>query len=238
MIRDNNGRPINTMEDWAEIFAAGNKIIHWQEGRSAYSIADYVTNHHGLEKIKSRVEEVLGEIIKIDHAIPEVEIRFDDYGQGRVHDLGIYGENKSIFIGVESKVDELFGNTILDAYLDASIKNIGGESTKAPNRIEDLLALHYGKPDKSVFNLRYQLLYSTVGTIEATYEKSVLYIIVFKTHSYDDIKGIDNYRDYLSFLNSLQAEELPCTRQDSMVHKVIIGGKDLYTIYEQIIWKP
>jgi len=206
------------MEDWAEIYASGNKAKHWKEGRSAYSIADYVINHNGLEKIQSRVKDVLQKEIKIERVIPEVEITFDKYGQGRVHDLGIYGENNSIFIGVEAKVDEPFGNLIIDTYLDSKIRQIGGESTKAPQRVEDLLSLHYGKPDKSVFNLRYQLLYSTVGTIgkiskqdatlriESKFDISVLYIIVFKTHLYDDLKGIDNFRDYITFLNALNAE--------------------------------
>ena len=116
MIQDKNGKAINTMENWAEIYASGNKAKHWKEGRSAYSIADYVINHNGLEKIQSRVKDVLQKEIKIERVIPEVEITFDKYGQGRVHDLGIYGKNNSIFIGVEAKVDEPFGNLIIDTY--------------------------------------------------------------------------------------------------------------------------
>jgi len=246
MIQDKNERVIETMEDWAEIYTSGNKTKHWKEGRSAYSIADYVINHNGLEKIHSRVKDVLQKEIKIERVIPEVEITFDKYGQGRVHDLGIYGENNSIFIGVEAKVDEPFGNLIIDTYLDSKIRQIGGESTKGPQRVEDLLGLHYGKPDKSVFNLRYQLLYSTVGTIgkitkqdatlriESKFDISVLYIIVFKTHLYDDVKGIDNFRDYINFLNALNAEELECSRQDSRVHRLSIGDKELISIYEQV----
>lgn len=237
MIQDNKGNPINTMEDWAKIYSSGSKAKHWKEGRSAYSIANYVINHNGLEIIKSRVKDVIQEEIIIERVVPEIEITIDKYGQGRVHDLGMFGEKSSVFIGVESKVDETFGNTILDAYLDASIKKITGESTKAPNRIEDLLALHYGKPDKSVFDLRYQLLYATVGSLEAGFDKSFLYIIVFKTNLYDDLKGIDNYRDYLEFIHSLNGEELDCSRQDSRVHDLKIGGKTLYSIYEQVEWK-
>jgi len=98
----------------------------------------------------------------------------------------------------------------------------------------------------SVFDLRYQLLYSTVGTIgkitkqdetlriESKFDISVLYIIVFKTHLYDDLKGIDNFHDYLSFLKSLDAEELACSQQDSRVHRLLIGDKELISIHEQV----
>jgi len=160
MIQDKNGNSINTMEEWAEIFVSGNKAKHWKEGRSAYSIADYVINHNGLEKIKTRIEEITAEEISFDKAIPELEIKFDKFRQGRVHDLGIYGDKPSIFIGVESKVDESFGQTISDSYLDAVARSISGENTKKPQRIEALLKKQFRKPEKNVFNLRYQLLYA------------------------------------------------------------------------------
>jgi len=237
MIQDKNGRAIVTMEDWAEIYSSGNKAKHWKEGRSAFSIADYVINNQGLEKIKNRIEVIIQEQINFDKVIPEDEIKFDKFRQGRVHDLGIYGKDSSIFVGVESKVDEPFGQTISDAYLDAVAKSIGGENTKKPQRIYDLLKKQFRKPDRSVFNLRYQLLYAISGTIAAKMKISVLYIIVFKTNLYDDLLGIDNYRDYISFMKAVNAVEQKTSRPDSIVHKLKLGKKDLISIYDQIEWK-
>lgn len=228
---------IATMEDWEEIYKTGSKEKHWKVGRSSHAIADYILNWNGTAKIRQRLEEVFNQDIDLENAIPEFEIRFDDYGQGRVHDLGIYGtvhSDSTLFVGIESKVDESFGNMIADVYLDAKARQIAGESTKAPERIEGLLGLHFKKLDRHVFNLRYQLLYATQGTIAADAEKSVLYILVFKTDLYDDLKGIDNFRDYITFLNALNAEELECSRQDSLVHRLSIGDKELISIYEQV----
>ena len=237
MIQDKNGRAIVTMEDWAEIYASGNKAKHWKEGRSAYSIADYVLNHNGLDRICHRVEEIIQEPIKFEKVIPELKIKFDTFRQGRVHDLGIYGDNPSIFIGVESKVDEPFGQTISDSYLDSVARSISGENTKKPQRIYDLLKKQFRKPDRTVFDLRYQLLYAVSGTIAAKKKISVLYIIAFKTNLYDDLLGIDNYRDYISFMKAVNAIEQKTSRPDSIVHKLKLGRKELISIYDQIEWK-
>jgi len=230
MIQDKDGKAIKTMEDWSTIL----REKHWKEGRSAYSIADYVINHNGLEKIKTRIEEITGEDINFNKAIPEFEIKFDQYRPGRVHDLGIFGDNPSIFVGVESKVDESFGQTISDGYLDALSKKIGGGRTNKPARIEALLKKQFRKPDRSLFSLRYQLLYAVAGTISAKMKTSVLYVIVFKTDLYDDLKGIDNYRDYINFLQAVKAVEQESSRPDSAVHKFKLGRKELISIYEQV----
>jgi hypothetical protein len=237
MIKDHQGHAIKTMEDWKRIYDTPQKQKHWKEGRSAHAIADYILNRNGIDKIRKRLEEIYKQDIYFQKAVPEFEITFDSYGKGRVHDLAIEGVTQSdstLFVGVESKVDESFGNMIADVYLDAKARQIAGESTKAPERIEDLLGLHFSTPDRHVFNLRYQLLYATQGTLAAGADKPVLYILVFKTVLYDDLKGIENFRDYITFLNALNAEELECSRQDSRVHRLTIGDKELISIYEQV----
>ena len=88
--------------------------------------------------------------------------------------------------------------------------------------------------DKSVFTLRYQLLYAVAGTISAKMKTSVLYVIVFKTELYDDLKGIDNYRDYINFLQAVKAVEQNSSRPDSVVHKFELGRKEIISIYEQV----
>jgi len=236
MIQDKDGKAVKTMADW-QGFYLGPKEKHWKEGRSAYAIADYILNRNGLDNIRQRLAEIYQQDISFTHGIPEQEIQFDSFGKGRVHDLGLHGITQTLgdlFVGIEAKVDEKFGPTIIDAYLDGKIREIEGIPTGAPQRIENLLKLHFPKPHKSVFNLRYQLLYATQGTIAAGADKSVLYILVFKTDLYNDLKGIENFRDYITFLNALNAEELECSRSDSRVHRLLIGEKELISIYEQV----
>jgi len=233
MITDKKGRLIETMEDWSKIYSSGNNARHWKEGRSAYSIADYVINYNGMKKIADRVGEVLNETVEFGKIIPELELKFDQYGQGRVHDLGIYGQTasgKSLFVGVESKVDESFNKTIADVYLQAITKRIGGGRTKAPDRIEKLLRDHFRKPEKEVFDLRYQLLYATAGTLASKQDLSLMYIIVFKTDLYNELKGIENLKDYIAFINASRSEELDCSRPESLVHRINVFRKSLYSI--------
>ena len=144
-IISNQGRLITSLEDWAKLYSTGNKAKHWKPGRSAHSIVEYVINRNGLNRIAKRISEVLEEEVTFEKAIPELELKFDEYGQGRVHDLGIYGQiasGKSLFVGVESKVDETFNKTITDVYLQAIARRIGGGKAKASERIEGYVSSH------------------------------------------------------------------------------------------------
>jgi hypothetical protein len=239
-IINHQGKLITSIEDWAEFYAAGNKAKHWKPARSAYSIADYVLNRNGLKSIAYRVSDVIDDVIEFDKVTPELEVKFDRYGQGRVHDLGIFGKTgsgKSLFVGVEAKVDESFNRSIAEVYLQAISRRIGGDRTKVPERIEKLLRDHFRKPEKDVFDLRYQLLYTTAGTLATKQDISLMYFIVFKTELYDELKGLENQKDYIAFLNASRSEELECSRPDSMVHKIKVFRKSLYSIYEQIVLK-
>lgn len=239
-IISNKGNLITSMEDWAKLYTAGNKAKHWKPGRSAYSIAEYVINRNGLNRIAERVSEVLEEGVAFEKAIPELELKFDTLGQGRVHDLGIYGQTssgKSLFIGVESKVDETFNKTIADVYLQAIARRVGGGSTNAPERIEGLLRNHFRGPEKKDFDLRYQLLYSVAGTLASKQDLSMMYIIVFKTDLYDELRGLENLKDYIAFINASRSEELDCSHPEALVHKIKVFRKSLYSIYEQVVLK-
>jgi len=126
-----------------------------------------------------------------------------------LHDVALFGKvqsGKSIFVGVEAKVDESFGPSVHDAYLKAKAKQIAGISTNAPERIEKLLAMHFSEPNISMFDVRYQLLYATAGTIAAGTDISVLYVIVFKTAMYSESISAENYRDYIQFMSKVGAD--------------------------------
>jgi uncharacterized protein YlaN (UPF0358 family) len=198
-------------------------------------VAEFILNRGGAEHLKARVVEAIGQPIEFERAVPEYETRFDRFGRGRMHDLAIFGKTasgKSLFIGVEAKVDEPFGATVRDAYLTAKAKELRGEPTNAPERIEKIVKLHFPKPDLSSFEVRYQLLYATAGTIAAGAEVSVLFVVVFKTPLYSEVLSAQNYRDYLDFLVRVGAKLIDSSSDPLLGHKLILEGKELICLYE------
>ena len=228
-----NGEPILSWEDWEAVYEQNPG--HFVQHRSAYSIAQFMLEHGGDTYLSSRLSQLLQEPAVFHHAIPELEIRFDAYGKGRFHDLGIYGEGKdsgkSLFVGVEAKVDEPFGEVVKDVYARAMARQGAGVSTSLPNRIEDLLALHFPAKPPGMWATRYQLLYATAGTLAAGMDTSILYIIVFRTPSYDPEVGKENERDFADFMKQAGAIDLKGDGT-ARAYKMTLGGKDLYCVYD------
>ena len=114
-IENTEGIPLNCLDDWKSI----HKSTQWKQGRSAYSVANFIVNRDrdGARKLRDRVSSVLGAPVTFHKIIPEYEVKFDQYGKGRFHDLGICGKTqsgKSLFVGAEAKVDEPFGTYVAD----------------------------------------------------------------------------------------------------------------------------
>lgn len=235
---DRKGKKITDFNDWENYFLSDKrKKKDWKVGRSAQSIAKFMIDHNGENIIKKIVSELLGENIILNESIPEYEVRFDEFKNGREHDLGIFGETdlgKSIFIGVESKVDETFNEKIIDVYLKSKSKELNGEKTTAPQRIENLLKLNFKQIKPSLFNLRYQLLYSTIGTIAEGADISILLILVFNTEKYDPEKGKQNFKDYKQFIKHLDAQEIQLEGV-KLAHKIKLNGKELFSIYHEVV---
>lgn len=96
-------KPIVSMEDWASLYGTPRLRVHWKEGRSAHAIANFMLQRGGAERLRERVAGVIGEQVTFTRAVPEHEIRFDEFGRGRVHDVGIFGaaaSGQSVFVGV------------------------------------------------------------------------------------------------------------------------------------------
>jgi hypothetical protein len=234
-IEDTSGREILTFDDWANLYDTPRERRKWKEHRSAWSVADFVINHDGVAQLQARLADAIGQSITVDRVVPEFEQRFDQYGHGRVHDLGVFGQaadGRSVFVGVEAKVDETFGATVHDAYLQAKAKQITGKSTNAPLRIEQLLALHFAEPDPSMFDVRYQLLYATAGTLAANADISVMYVVVFKTPLYDESIGANNYRDYIHFVNKVGGMPVSLTEKGVVAHTLNLDGRALLCLHE------
>lgn len=234
-IKDKNDNDITTLELWAKLYDTPQQSHQWVEHRSAYSVAEFILNREGASQLETRVSDALGEQVSFEKAIPEYEVRFDEFGRGRVHDLGIFGQTesgKSVFVGLEAKVDEPFGASVNDAYLKAKARQITGTSTKAPERIEKLLALHFSEPDPTMFDVRYQLLYATAGTLAEKADISVLYVAVFKTPLYDEAIGANNYRDYVHFVNKVGAQPIKLGDKGADAHEIHLADRRLVCLHE------
>jgi hypothetical protein len=234
-IVDSLGMEITCMDDWSKLYETSQNSHHWKKGRSAYSVAEFLLHNNGGSVIAQQVSEALGERIEFDRAVPEYEVRFDGYGKGRIHDVGFFAQTedgKSIFVGVEAKVDESFGPMVRDSYLAAKAKQIAGISTNLPERIENLLALHFREPDISMFDIRYQLLYATAGTLAAESDISVLFIAVFKTELYDETIATENYKDYIQFMEKTGAIPINLQSKKVLGHEIKSQGKSLTCLYE------
>jgi hypothetical protein len=228
------GNTISNLTDWERFAFSGKKAKHWAEGegRSAYSLADFIINNDGEERITELVSAQINEKFTLDLAHPEFEARFDKYGQGREHDLGIFGKTdtgKKIFVGVEAKVDESFGGKIAAAYHNGKMMELNGESTNAPKRIEDLLKFNFTTIKASDFQLRYQLLFSTAGTLCIDADIHILLILVFRTGSYNIKKGAANYKDLQAFLTRSGASTIA-----DNTYKLNMNKKDLILIYKEV----
>lgn len=231
------GDEIRSFEDWARIYENPQQSHQWVEHRSAMSIAQYVMQRNGLDKIMARVAKAAGQDVTLERVVPEFEQRFDGYGRGRVHDLGLFGtvaDGRSVFVGVEAKVDESFGPTVKERYLGAKANQITGTSTNAPERIEQLLAMHYAEANKDMFNVRYQLLYATAGTLAVGADIALLYVLVFRTPQYDEVIGAENYRDYLRFVTSVGGKSMDLGEPGLRAHELSLDGKRLLCLHEVV----
>ena len=233
-----HGNEISSLEDWAKLHLEK----HWKEGRSAYSVADFILNRDGAAYLESRLSEVLRSEVGACLITPEKEIRFDGYGKGRVHDLGIKGTvggDKTLFVGVEAKVDENFGKTMQDQYKDAEKRLESNPKSKAVERIRNLPAWFSTNLDlNSMLDIRYQLIHGTSGTVIARqadgepYDYYVFYVLVFKTSLYDEQVGKENLRDYQRFINRVGGSDIEHPNVEA--HLLTMNNKPLTCIYEHI----
>ena len=226
------GNVITNLSEWRDFVYVGKKAKDWIDGRSSPSLVEFIINNNGEQKIIELVYPQIKENFTLDVAYPEYEVSFDEYDNGREHDLGIYGKTESgrkIFIGVEAKVDESFGGTVASAYLTGKAKELNGENTNAPIRIEELLKFNFKAIKASDFKLPYQLFYSTAGTLCIDADIHILLILVFKTDDYNDKKGDKNYKNLQAFLKRTEAIKIA-----DNTYELNTNNKVLSIIYEEV----
>ena len=237
-IEDQEGRPIHLMKDWARLYDTPEKRYQWKEGRSAHSLAEFILMHDGVNYLQSLASTALSEEIRLDRAVPRYEVRYEKLGRGRVHDVACFGQTpagRKVFVGVEAKVYESFGPTVQNVYLRAKAKQLSGKPTRTPERIEYLLGMHFARPDSSVFDVRYQLLHGTAGTLAEGADISLYLVLVFKTSLYDEDSGSGNYRDYLDFITKAGGRPLPLPPDAPKAHALTIGSRELVCVHDHLV---
>jgi len=213
-----DGSPITQYQEWTR----PKKEYQWKAGRSAMELAkSWFRNDHPQppDELFSLLHSVPRlKNLQITSGCPELVTPLPERGEGRNHDLALKGQTdkESVTITIEAKADEPFGNdTVLEYYTKAIKRRINGTSTRAPERIEQLLSMV--EPDITVQEskwkgVRYQLLTALCGTIlQAKIDKSDLAILIvheFKTNETSEDKHATNHSDLEHFLSVLSGNNM------------------------------
>ena len=235
-ITNPDGSEITTMEQWSERVNSS----HWKPGRSAYSLADFVMNRGGAGVLRERVSSVLSRPVTLDMATPEYGAKFDSHGGSPSKlDLGIFGRvgsESGLFVGLEAKVDERFGETVCKRYQRAVSYLEENPRSKAAARVRDLLSEYFGDTadpcDSAFSDVRYQLLTSTAGTVAVEADFSVFYVMVFETDSYDERRGRENRLDYERFIEAAGGRVIALGEGGFDAYEIMVAGKRLVCVYD------
>lgn len=167
--------------------------------------------------------------LQLLRGIPEHVTSLPERGEGRNHDLWLLGRTnqEQITICIEAKADEPFGNETVGEYrLSANKRRESGESTRAPERITQLLSL-VPAGDNRWDNVRYQLLTAICGTaIQAQRDGSALAVFVvheFHTRKTTPDKILANKKDFDAFMAVITGSHEPVIT-GTLYGPVTIGG--------------
>lgn len=201
-------KDVKSVEDWIKSFQNSKKN---EQGRSALSLAEFCKKDNIEEIFKSIIAPVIGcGNFSLDTAYPEKASRFDTFSKQRIHDLGIYGktsDNKSIFVGVEAKVNETYNSTLSRIYRQACNNLSNGKSTDLPRRIEQLINKYFPKIT-SESNVRYQLLYAIAGALCENKDFNILVFLTFKTEKFIEKSAIRNKKDLQDLLGYIDSKKI------------------------------
>ncbi len=168
---------ITTVEQWQQFAPPKDKEKHWKDGRSAKSLAQFMTDKNQVKKLESILNELGYDTKGIISCTPEANTVLPGTGNGRNHDLLMIG--KDFVAGIEAKVSESFGKTIS--------KECVGASKNKKDRIyilaKELFGRKIKKDSDDDLKLKYQLLTGVMGTffeaIKNTKSKALFLVIVF-----------------------------------------------------------
>lgn len=187
---------ITTSEQWMQFAPPKDKEKHWKDGRSAKSLAMFMTDTFQVKKLENVLNELGYNSKGIVSCTPEANTVLPGRGNGRNHDLLMIG--KDFVVGIEAKVSEPFGKSISNELIDAS------ENKRY--RINALAKELFGceiNADNEI--LKYQLLTGIVGTLREANNnaksKALFLVLVFTDGiKKEDEKAVENNnKDFADF---------------------------------------
>ena len=171
-----NNNIITTVEEWYQFAPPKAKGKHWKDGRSAKSLAQFMTDKNQVKKLEDILVELKYGTNGVISCTPEANTVLPCKGNGRNHDLLMIGED--FVVGIEAKVSESFGEEISTELIEAS--------DNKKNRIDTLANELFGckiNEVKDGLELRYQLLTGVYGTLREAKKnkksKALFLVIVF-----------------------------------------------------------
>ncbi len=171
-----NDNIITTVEEWYQFAPPKAKGKHWKDGRSAKSLAQFMTDKNQVKKLEDILVELEYDTNGVISCTPEANTVLPCKGNGRNHDLLMIGED--FVVGIEAKVSESFGEEISTELIEAS--------DNKKNRIDTLANKLFGckiNEVKDGLELRYQLLTGVYGTLREAEKnkksKALFLVIVF-----------------------------------------------------------
>ena len=171
-----NDNIITTVEEWYQFAPPKAKGKHWKDGRSAKSLAQFMTDKNQVKKLEDILVELKYGTNGVISCTPEANTVLPCKGNGRNHDLLMIGED--FVVGIEAKVSEPFGEEISTELIEASDNKKG--------RIDKLANELFGckiNEVKDGLELRYQLLTGVYGTLREAKKnkksKALFLVIVF-----------------------------------------------------------
>lgn len=173
--KDNN--IITTVEEWYQFAPPKAKGKHWKDGRSAKSLAQFMTDKNQVKKLEDILVELEYNTKGVISCTPEANTVLPCKGNGRNHDLLMIGED--FVVGIEAKVSEPFGEEISTELIEAS--------DNKKNRIDTLANKLFGckiNEVKDGLELRYQLLTGVYGTLleaENNKKSKALFLVIVFT---------------------------------------------------------
>ena len=197
---------ITTVEEWYQFAPPKAKGKHWKDGRSAKSLAQFMTDKNQVKKLEDILVELEYNTKGVISCTPEANTVLPCKGNGRNHDLLMIGED--FVVGIEAKVSEPFGEEISTELIEASDNKKG--------RIDKLANELFGckiNEVKDGLELRYQLLTGVYGTLrEAKKNKKIkaLFLVIVFTDGItrEDENAVNrNNDDFKNFCKCINLSE-------------------------------
>ena len=202
--KDNN--IITTVEEWYQFAPPKAKGKHWKDGRSAKSLAQFMTDKNQVKKLEDILVELEYDTNGVISCTPEANTVLPCKGNGRNHDLLMIGED--FVVGIEAKVSEPFGEEISTELIEASDNKKG--------RIDKLANELFGckiNEVKDGLELRYQLLTGVYGTLleaENNKKSKALFLVIVFTDGItrEDENAVNrNNDDFKNFCKCINLSE-------------------------------